>query len=344
MPTTNPFFSTTTGYTGEQGLIDDLVIEQIAIYGVDLMYMPRNNVNLDRLLHESTKDVFELAMSIPMYVRSFDGYDNSIEMLSKFGVRSSDEITLQMSRSQWKTYYAPYMKSYNNAISGQGTMAPNDPLKGYTAERPKEGDLIYFPFDGGIFEIKYVMFDQPFFQLGKGYVYELQCEKFEYSGEDFSTGITEIDTTELKAEFYSLAFQFETGGSGTFDFQEKVTIYDLSIFGETLDEFRLYNDAGYLHGVPTVGAKVLEWDEPKMNLKVSDLTDLDPNQRNKLTDNPSINKFDSVLVIGNTTGASWKSVKATEVEKAFDDSNIIQTEFDSIHVVDVQDMDPFGFL
>ena len=82
MPTTNSFFSSTTGYTGEQSLVDSLVIEQIGMFGVDLLYMPRENINLDRLLHESTKDVFSIALSIPMYIKSFDGYDNSIEILS----------------------------------------------------------------------------------------------------------------------------------------------------------------------------------------------------------------------------------------------------------------------
>ena len=175
MPSTNTYFSSTTGYQGEQMLIDSLVIEQIGIYGVDLMYMPRENINLDRLLHESTKDVFSMALSIPMYVKSFDGYDNSMEMLTKFGVRSADELTLVMSRSQWTAYYAPFVKALYNDQSGRDPEALNDPL-GQTARRPKEGDLVFFPYDGGIFEVKYVMFDQPFFQLAKGYVFELQCE------------------------------------------------------------------------------------------------------------------------------------------------------------------------
>ena len=163
MPTTNPFFTTTTGYSGEQSLVDSLVIEQIGIYGLDLLYMPRENVNLDRLLHEATKDVFRMALSIPMYIKSFDGYDNSIEMLSKFGVRSSDELTLIMSRSQWTTYYAPYVKSLYNEQSDRPELSVNNPLQGQTSRRPKEGDLIFFPFDDGIFEVKYVQFDQPFF-------------------------------------------------------------------------------------------------------------------------------------------------------------------------------------
>ena len=78
MTNTNPFFSTTTGYSGEVNLLDDLVREQIKMYGVDIMYMPRTLVNLDTLLHESSKSAFELAMPMPMYIKSFDGYDNGM--------------------------------------------------------------------------------------------------------------------------------------------------------------------------------------------------------------------------------------------------------------------------
>ena len=72
MPTTNPFFTASTGYSGEQNLVDNLVIEQIAMFGVDLLYMPRENLNMDSLLHESTESAFRLSMSIPMYIKSFD--------------------------------------------------------------------------------------------------------------------------------------------------------------------------------------------------------------------------------------------------------------------------------
>ena len=168
-------------------------MEQIAIYGVDSVYMPRRLVNLDKIFHESPKSAFEMAMPMPMYIKSFDGYDNGMEILTKFGVRNSDEITLQMSRTQYETYYAPFIKSYYQEINDDNIKSELKHLEGQTAIRPKEGDLIYFPFDDGIFQIKYVQFDVPFFQLGKGYIYELQCEKFEYSGEDFSTSYQDID-------------------------------------------------------------------------------------------------------------------------------------------------------
>jgi len=82
MPHTSPFFSNTTGYSGENTLIDDLVREQIKIYGVDLIFMPRKLVNLDQILHESSKSAFEFGLPIPTYIKTFDGFDNGNELLT----------------------------------------------------------------------------------------------------------------------------------------------------------------------------------------------------------------------------------------------------------------------
>ena len=365
MPSTNPFFSSTTGYTGEQQLIDSLVIEQIGMFGIDFYYMPRENINLDRLLHESTKSVFNVAMSIPLYVKSFDGYDNSIEILSKFGVRASDEITFIMSRSQWSTYYGPYVKSMYNAQDGRDELALNNRLEGQTASRPKEGDLIFSPLDGGIFEVKYVQFDTPFFQLGKGYIYELQCEKFEYSGEDLNTGITAIDSVAPQSDFPNTMFTMKEGGISSFKFQEKVRIFNLSdieftdlvtsngdqiltedykfIFPDNLDVFQLYDDAGLVEQVPYVEATVAEWNGVKYQLSVANLTDLDPNNLDRKTGNADINDFDNVLVIGQDSGASWTSITSGMKPKPFDDAEYIQQEFDQIKIYDEADTSPFGF-
>jgi hypothetical protein len=364
MPGTNSFFTATTGYQGEQSLIDNLVIEQIAMFGLDLLYMPRENINLDQLLHESTADAFKLALSIPMYLKSFDGYDNSMEMLTKFGVRSSDELTLVMSRSQWTTYYAPYVKSFYSETS-----IYNDPLKGEISRRPKEGDLIFFPYDGGIFEVKYVQFDQPFYQLGKGYVFEMQCEKFEYSGENFETGISQIDTAPVRSTFPNLEFTMLEGGELSFQFQENVRIFDLTntnygkieleagtLFitetgevnilleesGDVVD-FRLYDDTGMLRTVPHVEAKVAEWNAVTRKLAVNDVSDLDPDRMNAETGNVDVNDFDIVLVVGQTSGAKWTSFASGQRPKAFDDAQTIQDEFNKIKIFDPIDSNPFGF-
>jgi hypothetical protein len=365
MPHTNTFFSTTTGYSGETNLIDDLVREQIKIYGVDFIYMPRYMINLDDLLHEATKSVFGLGLPMPMFVKSFDGYDNSMEMLTKFGVRASDELTLVMSRSEWLAYYAPFVKGYFNDLDQEPPETELNPLDGQTARRPMEGDLIYNPFDGGIFEVKYVQFDQPFFQLGKGYIFEMQCEKFEYSGEQFQTGIDKIDDVQDRRAYYELELNLQEGGDGTFVLNEKVTIYNIKALPQVpnplqTSPFEFYNDAGFLEEVPNVTATVYGFDKPKRNLRLGELSNLNPDKQITLVDVPVLtgdyegteypddyyeaifNDFDLVLVVGEN-GGEWISVGSRAAPAPFNDADTIQKEFDQIKILDLSDQNPFGF-
>ena len=366
MPHTNTFFSSTTGYSGETNLIDDLVREQIKIYGVDMVYMPRHMINLDDLLHEATKDVFGLGLPMPLYVKSYDGYDNGIEMLTKFGVRSSDEMTLVMSRSEWMAFYGPFVKSYYNGLNGVPPETDLNPLDGQTARRPAEGDLLYFPFDDSIFEIKYVMFDQPFFQLGKGYIFELQCEKFEYSGEVFSTGIDKIDDVQVRRAYFRLELDFMEGGTGTFELNERVKIFNVKNLppgypdsNPELDVFRFYNDAGFLEDVDMVEGTVMEFDKPNRRLVLGDLTNLNPNKQLTFANTPVVdetedteyppeyyeaifNDFDFVFVLGEN-GASYISENSKAAPAPFNDAAEIQSEFDKVKILDVIDQNPFGF-
>jgi hypothetical protein len=362
MPYTSSFFNSThPGQTSEQSLIDDLVIEQIGIYGLDVLYMPRRHLNLDKLLHESTKNAFEMALPMPMYLKSFSGYDNSMELLTKFGVRSSDEITLVMSRSQFTSYYGPYLKSYYNELNGDEPTDKLNPLDGEIATRPKEGDLIYFPFDDGIFEIKYVMFDSPFFQLGRGYVFELQCEKFEYSGETFDTGYDGIDEQQVRPDYYRLEFSIKGDGLGTFEALEEVEIYDITSEQNLANElkdplateeridivvddiFQLYNDSGFISRFDKVTGRVLDWNKPDGKLIVNDLSNLDPDSEDENKD-VTKNKFDVVLVVGLVSGAQYVTVKSDQMEAPFSDNDVIQKEFDAIKIVDIADDNPFGFV
>ena len=357
-PYTSSFISSATGYSGEQKLIDDLTREQIKLFGVDLLYMPRRMLNYDKLLHESTKNAFEMAMSIPMYIKSFDGYDNGMELLTKFGVRSADEITLSVSRSEFITYYSPFLKSYYESINDGASL---NPLEGQTDTRPKEGDLIYFPFDGGIFEIKLVIFDSPFFQLGKGYIFEMQCEKFEYSGENFSTGYDNIDSAETTDTYYNIEFVLLEGGTGTYELNETVTLYSTSnpvlsaedgdvITAEdedvmllSQDGYSLYNSAGFIEDAGTITATVAAWDKPNRKLTLTQFINEDPLQEDS-ENNVDVDKLTNSNIIGNTSGAVWVSTSSQVSDMEFNDDDVIQEEFDEIKIVDPGDESPFGFL
>ena len=68
--------------------------------------------------------------------------------------------------------------------------------------RPREGDLIWIPMLGYMYEIKFTENIENFFQLGKLYTYEMRCDRLEYSSERIDTDVTEIDEIE---DQYSLS-------------------------------------------------------------------------------------------------------------------------------------------
>ena len=172
----NPFFL--QGSKTEQGLIQDLINEQLRMYGVEVHYLPRQYITEKTIIREVIESEFNNAYPIEAYVDTFDGYGNNPTILSKFGIQALNEITLTISRERFKNYISPLIKNQSN-------------IK--VSSRPKEGDLIYFPFGDRLFEIKYVEHEKPFYQLQGLYTYELRCELFRYEDELIDTGIGYID-------------------------------------------------------------------------------------------------------------------------------------------------------
>jgi hypothetical protein len=181
----NPFFL--QGSQSEQRLVQELINEQLKIYGVDLTYIPRKVVGRGKLfgfedLREISSSTFDDNYLIEAYIQNYEGYSGSGDILTKFGMSLRDEVTLVISRERFEDFIAPF-------LSG---LPEEEILNG---SRPKEGDLIYFPLGGRLFEVKFVEHESPFYQLGKNYVYELKCELFEYEDEVIDTSIDEIDRT-----------------------------------------------------------------------------------------------------------------------------------------------------
>ena len=195
MPT-NVYFS--TGTTSEQRLYEDLIIEQLKIYGQDVYYLPRKLANKDTIFGEDPASSFDDSYIIEMYVDNTDGYMGEQEIIKKFGLELRDDIKFTVSKLRWET-----LISNNSDL--QNTLRPN------------EGDLVYFPTTKAFFEIQFVEHEQPFYQQSALPVYKLSCTKFEYSSERIDTGITEIDATEDALSTDTMAFQFslETGTSAT---------------------------------------------------------------------------------------------------------------------------------
>jgi len=172
----NPFFL--QGSKTEQGLVQDLINEQLRMYGVEVYYLPRKYITEKTVLKEVIESVFDESYPIEAYVENFDGYGNNPTILSKFGIQALNELTITVSRERFENYISPLIKS-----------KPNIKL----SSRPKEGDLVYFPLGDRIFEVKYVEHEKPFYQLQGLYTYELRCELFRYEDEIIDTNIDEID-------------------------------------------------------------------------------------------------------------------------------------------------------
>ena len=177
----NPFFQ--QGTSAEQNLIQSLINEQLKIYGVEVYYIPRKYINTNNIIREVLQSDFKDAYPLEAYVQNFDGFDGNQDLMSKFGVRVTDELTLVISKERYESYIQPVLEGLYNASESE--------YKLYT--RPKEGDLIWFPLSDTIFQIKYVEHEKPFYQLKENYVYELRCEIFEYDNEVIDTGIADID-------------------------------------------------------------------------------------------------------------------------------------------------------
>ena len=176
------------GERNEQLLIEDLIIESIRIYGVDLIYLPRTLVSVDELFLEDTLSRFRQAFPLEAYIENVDGFGNN-DVLSKFGIQINDSGTFVVSRRRWEQLVG----------RANGLQLPN---------RPAEGDIVYFPKTNSFFEIKKVDAFNPFFQLGKLYVYKLQVELYQYSSERFDTGIELIDETATNKSLDILVNKF----------------------------------------------------------------------------------------------------------------------------------------
>ena len=186
----NPFFL--QGSSNEQFLVQDLINEQLKIYGIEVYYLPRKIFKTDNIIREIQSSKFDDSFALEAYLNNYDGYAPDSDIMTKFGLRLKNEISLTISRERYEEYIAPFLEGISSGIE-DGTITGYD--FGGLISRPKEGDLIYFPLGERLFEVKRVESEKPFYQLGTNYVYELSCELFEYENELIDTSIEEIDTT-----------------------------------------------------------------------------------------------------------------------------------------------------
>ena len=135
---------------------------------MDILYCPREIAIKDGIFNEEVVGEFNDAYIIEAYMENFDGFQGGGDLLTKFGVAQTDEITMVISQQRFSDLISQFL------LLDKDYQAP---------ERPQEGDLIFLPLTSNYFEIKFVEHEEPFYQLGKGYVYKLKAELFEYSDE-----------------------------------------------------------------------------------------------------------------------------------------------------------------
>ena len=180
----NPYFL--QGAQSEQRLTQDLINEHLKMFGVEVTYIPRKFVGTDNILNEVESSKFDDNFAIEAYVNTYEGYGGQGDVLTKFGMSIRDEVTLTVSKERFEDFIAPFMAGLDDGPGGNEEII--------LATRPREGDLVYFPLGERLFEVKFVEHEDPFYQLGKNYVYQLKCELFEYEDEIIDTSISVIDT------------------------------------------------------------------------------------------------------------------------------------------------------
>lgn len=229
------YFPQYGGISPEQTLIQDLVDEQLKLFGSEVFYIPRTML-IDRSLGDVVMSRFKQAYLIEMYLVNVEGFGAQSEFISKFGLRITDEITFIVSQRRWEDVVS-------KAIT---TTAPL---------RPNEGDLIYFPMTDDFYEIKFVERESPFYQLGKIYYFTMTAEIYEAGNAIFETGDPNLDSiSKNNQDAYVFPVYFKVGGSGNYILQEKVT--------------QTYTPANSVTPV-TVTATVADWEPTERLLKLT---------------------------------------------------------------------------
>ena len=179
---TNPYISQKN--RSEQSLYEDLIIESIKFYGQDVYYLPREIVEKEDIFLDSIQSQFGDAYKVEVYVENSEGFDGEGDIFTKFGIEIRDQATFVIARRRWRELVGDRLAD--------------------AQFRPREGDVIYLPLSESLFQVMKVETETPFYQLSQLPTFRMQCELFEFSDEDFDTGIPDIDNIEVEG-----AFQYE---------------------------------------------------------------------------------------------------------------------------------------
>ena len=189
-----------TQNTNEHYLVQSMIDESIKNFGMTVQYLPRTQNNIDTILNDAETSSFTVAYPLDVYLGTLEGFGGQ-DQIGQFGFEVRDTADFIIS-----------MKTFDTIVTTADS----------TILRPREGDLIYLPFSKQLFELTFVEDEQPFFQLGKNYVYQVSTALFRYEDEDFDTGDADIDVIETNLAQRTV-LTLQAGGTGTFVAGETVT-------------------------------------------------------------------------------------------------------------------------
>lgn len=280
--TTNNYFKNFNSWP-QQELLNSLTKEVIQMSGIDCLYLPSVAVNKDNILGEDASRKFTSAQEVEMYINTPEGFGGAGDIISKFGLDVQDELILIVNKER-----------FNDTV-------------GFAV--PKEGDLVYIKgLNKGLFDIKFVEHERPFYSLGKNTVFELTCELFQYSNETFDLSVTENKEVFDKIERENSTTILVTMASNT---------------GYTISE-DVYQGSSLANA--TAKAKVATQNGTALSLyRVSgDLAT-------------------GTNLIGATSGTSMSISKIDQQDSpstTYDDNKVFETEGDSI--LDFSELDPWS--
>lgn len=227
------------GSQSEQRLVQDLINEQLKIYGQDVVYLPRKMVNKKTILREVVASTFDDSFRMEAYLLNYQGFEGSGDILSKFGVQTTDAVTFIISKERYEDFISPFLINQSDI---------------QLSTRPQEGDLIYFPLDNTMFEIKYVEGKKPFYQLNNLYVYQLSCEVMDYALDDnIDTSIEEVDESVVDFGYITKLTLAGAGAStASVDVQLAKTLSVLQT-GKSVSAIDLINDGTGYTVPPLIG-------------------------------------------------------------------------------------------
>ena len=285
---TNLYFNNVTSHA-EQELINELTSEVIKIHGMDVFYLERTLVKEDLILGEDVLAKFSTAYEIEMYLKGTEGFGGEGDLVSKFGLDVRDEVIFTVHKDR-----------FNLATD---------------MDKPLEGDLIFLPINKGLFEIKFVEHEQPFYQAGKNYSFDITCELFQYSEEQMQTGIVDVDQIE-KDESYAIDLVMSAGGSGLYTVNEEV-----------------YQGPSLANS--TFKGIVVSWNATTRTLRLNDIS----------------GSIAAVATYGDTSSAVWSLSSTTDSTGKADLDQVLPTdpnadnlefEIEADSILDFSESNPFG--